>query len=167
MESIMVGVWGLRPIATYQNAFLIYNPNAGKLNRKRDDLLQRTIDALTLDGHRVTAVATTGPRTAGAIARECIDKGADLILAAGGDGTINEVANGMVGSTTPLGILPAGTANVLAVELGYRTQYAAGGKGSFPSCDAVRIGIGSARESGGAATFRADGRRGIGCADRL
>jgi len=44
-----------------------------------------------------------------------------LILAAGGDGTINEIVNGMAGSKVPLGILPAGTANVLANELGMGT----------------------------------------------
>jgi YegS/Rv2252/BmrU family lipid kinase len=54
---------------------------------------------------------------AGEIARAAIDRGADLILVAGGDGTINEVANGMALSRVPLGILPAGTANVLASEL--------------------------------------------------
>lgn len=68
-------------------------------------------------GHRVTAVPTTGPFTASGIARECIARGADLILAAGGDGTINETMNGMVHSQTPLAVLPGGTANVLAVEL--------------------------------------------------
>ena len=60
---------------------------------------------------------TTGPRTAGAIARRAIDRGAGLILAAGGDGTINEVAEGMLHSEVPLGILPGGTANVLAMEM--------------------------------------------------
>jgi diacylglycerol kinase (ATP) len=65
----------------------------------------------------VTAVPTTGPRTAGDIARRHIEGGADLILAAGGDGVINEVAEGMVGSHVPLGILPGGTANVLATEM--------------------------------------------------
>ncbi len=44
--------------------------------------------------------------------------GADLILVFGGDGTINEVMNGMVHSQVPLGVLPGGTANVLAMELG-------------------------------------------------
>jgi diacylglycerol kinase (ATP) len=60
---------------------------------------------------------TTGPNTAGAIARGHISAGADLIIAAGGDGTINEVAEGMVHSQVPLAILPGGTANVLAMEM--------------------------------------------------
>jgi len=51
------------------------------------------------------------------MARHAIDCGVDLILVAGGDGTINEVVNGMAHSDVPLGILPGGTANVLASEL--------------------------------------------------
>jgi diacylglycerol kinase family enzyme len=54
---------------------------------------------------------------AGAMARAQIAAGADLIVVAGGDGTINEAAEGMIGSDVPLGILPAGTANVLATEM--------------------------------------------------
>ena len=52
------------------------------------------------------------------MAREAIDRGASLILVAGGDGTVNEVINGMVHTDVPLATLPAGTANVLAMELG-------------------------------------------------
>ena len=51
------------------------------------------------------------------MAREHIAGGADLIVVAGGDGTINETAEGMIGSEVPLAILPAGTANVLATEM--------------------------------------------------
>ena len=63
-------------------------------------------------------MSTTGPGTAADLARRAIEQEADLILVAGGDGTINEAVNGMVHSGVPLGILPAGTANVLANELG-------------------------------------------------
>ena len=69
-------------------------------------------------GITVDSIATTGPGHAGEIARRAVDRGADLILVAGGDGTINEAVNGMANSDVPLGILPAGTANVLANELG-------------------------------------------------
>lgn len=69
------------------------------------------------NGHNLTVVPTRGRGTAGAIAREHIGWGADLIVAAGGDGTINEVAEGMVHCGVPLAILPGGTANVLAQEM--------------------------------------------------
>ncbi len=64
------------------------------------------------------SIATTGPGHAGEISRQEVARGAELILVAGGDGTINEAVNGMAHSDVPLGILPAGTANVLACELG-------------------------------------------------
>jgi diacylglycerol kinase (ATP) len=60
---------------------------------------------------------TTGPGTASALAKEHIQRGADLVVAAGGDGTINEIVEGMVHSEVPLAILPGGTANVLAMEM--------------------------------------------------
>ena len=84
--------------------------------------MDRLAEALRRQGHQVTVAPTTGPNTAGAIARESIARGADLIVAAGGDGTINEIAEGMVHSRVPLAILPAGTANVLAVETGLGVQ---------------------------------------------
>ena len=60
------------------------------------------------------------PRSAGAIVeatRRCVKNSADVIVAAGGDGTINAVVNGLARSGVPLGIIPLGTANVLAIEL--------------------------------------------------
>jgi YegS/Rv2252/BmrU family lipid kinase len=78
-------------------------------------------------GHRINTLPTTGPGSASELAKVCLDRGADLILVAGGDGTINEVVNGMVYSQVPLAIIPGGTANVLAVEttIGSRMDKAA------------------------------------------
>ena len=96
---------------------MIYNPRAGKVMRSGGKLIHRATEILTQDGHNVTAAPTMGPNTAGGIAREHIGRGADLIVVAGGDGTINETAEGMIGTSVPLAILPGGTANVLATEM--------------------------------------------------
>jgi diacylglycerol kinase (ATP) len=100
-----------------RRAVLIYNPVARGLARRQDSL-QRTIGALARQDIKAELVATTGPGSASAQVRKQIDAGCDLVLAAGGDGTINEVANGMLHTGVPLGILPGGTANVLAREMG-------------------------------------------------
>ena len=70
------------------------------------------------NGSHVELFATPGPQQAGELAAKAADKGSELILAAGGDGTINEAVNGIAGSNVQFGILPAGTANVLANEMG-------------------------------------------------
>ena len=106
-----------QPTTQYKDTVLVYNPRAGKFGRKGASLVKQAVDILSSCGHHVTVAPTTGPQAAGALAREHIERGADLIVAAGGDGTINEVAEGMVHSKVPLAILPAGTANVLAMEL--------------------------------------------------
>jgi diacylglycerol kinase (ATP) len=73
-------------------------------------------------GTTVELIDTPGPQMAGEMACRAIEAGCDLILAAGGDGTINEAVNGVAGSKVPFGILPAGTANVLASEIGFATR---------------------------------------------
>lgn len=105
-------------IAPYQQPVLIYNPAAGKLRRDPARILQRTTEALASANVRPRLAPTSGPGDATGIARRSIAEGADLIIVLGGDGTINEAVNGMVHSRATLGILPAGTANVLAMELG-------------------------------------------------
>ncbi len=113
----MVGKPEKRPIAAYRKTTLIYNTRAGRFGRNSRALAARMIDAFRQGGYDVTGAPTTGPGTAGAIAREHIAKGAELIVVAGGDGTINEALEGIVNSAVPLAILPVGTANVLATEM--------------------------------------------------
>jgi diacylglycerol kinase family enzyme len=74
--------------------------------------------ALAAAGHGVTVLTTEGPGTAGRIARRRIEEGSDLILALGGDGTLNELLPGVAHTPVPLGVIPGGTANVFAREVG-------------------------------------------------
>lgn len=124
-----------------ERAAIIYNPVARGLARRRH-LLQRTIDILQQRGTDASLVGTTAPGTATVLAKKQIDAGCDLIVAAGGDGTINEVANGMLGSGVPLAILPGGTANVLARELGIPINLEKAAL-QIPDARLERIGVGS------------------------
>ncbi len=99
-----------------RHAALIYNPIARALSRNPHSL-QRTTAVLATQGVQTTLVATTGPGSATLQSRRLIESGCDLIIVAGGDGTINEAANGMLQTPVPLAILPGGTANVLASEM--------------------------------------------------
>lgn len=104
--------------ARFRNAALIYNPLAGRRRDRRLRDLAHAVDFLAATGTSVTLVATTGPASGTELARHELADGRDLLIVCGGDGTINEVVNGMVGSAVPLAVLPAGTGNVLAKELG-------------------------------------------------
>ncbi len=103
---------------TYRNIHLIYNPAAGRLQRSNGGSIPRVREVLESLGNGVTLVPTAGPRDARDLARRAVDAGADLVMVAGGDGTINEVLNGLVHTHTPMAIVPLGTANVLGAELG-------------------------------------------------
>ncbi len=94
---------------------IIYNPAAGQRRRRR---FEAVMQALAAQGAAVTLQATTRRGDAEAFAREAVTGGYDRVVAAGGDGTINEAINGLAGSDTPLAIVPLGTANVLAAEIG-------------------------------------------------
>lgn len=100
---------------------MIYNPTAG---RRRADRLDAVVRALRLQGAEVTVTPTRAPGHASTLAsalwdgEDTADGEADTVLAAGGDGTISEVAAGLIGSDLTLGIIPLGTANVLAQDLG-------------------------------------------------
>jgi YegS/Rv2252/BmrU family lipid kinase len=118
----------------------------------RGRIIRDTIGILKSQGMNVRALETHGPGTATQIARDALLTDPDLILVAGGDGTINEVANGMAFSHVPLGILPAGTANVLAVELGLGRKMDAAAR-MIPQCAPERISIGQVHNALGSRYF--------------
>lgn len=92
---------------------IIFNPVAG---RRRAASLWRVLDLLVENGVKVEVAETQHAGHATELARAAAREGRSMVVAAGGDGTIAEVANGLLGSATALGIIPLGTANVLAKE---------------------------------------------------
>ncbi|MBU2603128.1 MAG: diacylglycerol kinase family lipid kinase [Actinobacteria bacterium] len=94
---------------------LIYNPAAG--GGKAADVGKEVRRRLEWHGARVLVRTTSAPTEAFFIAAELVGQ-VDSVVAVGGDGTVNEVVNGLANRDVPLGIVPAGTVNVLALELG-------------------------------------------------
>jgi YegS/Rv2252/BmrU family lipid kinase len=94
---------------------VIGNPAAGQSGRS---VIRSAAGFLRRHAPRVEVGMTRARGDAEALCREAVEAGADMVVAAGGDGTINEVVNGLAGSRAALGVVPLGTANVLALELG-------------------------------------------------
>ncbi|MGC8475368.1 MAG: diacylglycerol/lipid kinase family protein [Acetobacteraceae bacterium] len=92
---------------------IVFNPAAGN---RRVHRLWRVLDILTANGIRCEVARTSAPGDARAFAAAAAAAGTRVVVAAGGDGTIAEVAAGLLGSPTALGVIPLGTANVLALE---------------------------------------------------
>jgi YegS/Rv2252/BmrU family lipid kinase len=113
-----------RRIANYLQPVLIYNPTAGKIRRDPEGILQSITGILSGAGWHPQLLPTEAPGDATRLARAAVERGADLILVLGGDGTINEVVNGMAHSSAVLGVLPGGTANVFAMETGFGSRLA-------------------------------------------
>ncbi|HEV2801123.1 MAG TPA: diacylglycerol kinase family protein [Pyrinomonadaceae bacterium] len=96
---------------------LISNPNAGRGGRRRAAEVARFCELLAARGIEVETLQTAAPGDATRLAAEAARDGFGEVIVSGGDGTINEALQGLVGTGTRLGIWPAGTANVLAREL--------------------------------------------------
>lgn len=98
---------------------IIYNPVAGPRRERR---FRQVLSRLRRAGCHITVRETTRSGDAEDFARRATAIDCDVLVAAGGDGTINEVINGMVERGLPLAIIPLGTANVLAAEIGVSTR---------------------------------------------
>jgi diacylglycerol kinase (ATP) len=103
-----------------QRLRVIYNPIAGQRHGER---LRKTFRALERSGASISVIETNGPGDAERAAAATRRADTDILIVAGGDGTINEVVNGLMaapGQIPPMGIIPLGTANVLAQEIGLK-----------------------------------------------
>src|SRR5258707_4005512 len=113
----------LKPSMTFRlrNALLIHNPNAGNGGSGRRRLLDEARRIWAGGGIETDLSETTGRGHATDIAQRAADEGCHLVIACGGDGTLNEIVNGLAaqknGHRVPLALLPGGTANILAKEL--------------------------------------------------
>jgi diacylglycerol kinase family enzyme len=101
------------------HAVLIENPKAGRWSPGALRVAERALEAT----FELELVTTNARGHAAALAREAVEHGAKTVIAFGGDGTVNEVVNGLLSGSdstnTVLAVLPGGTTNVLARNLGY------------------------------------------------
>jgi len=105
----------------FHNALLIHNPNAGNGGNARRRLIEQARRILSAGGIEAELAETTAPGHATEIAQQAARDGRQLVITCGGDGTLNEVVNGLAtltnGHRVPMALLPGGTANILAKEL--------------------------------------------------
>jgi diacylglycerol kinase (ATP) len=97
-------------------AELIYNPSGGQVVVRHE--LDNVAAFLNRYGWSLTLRETSKPLEATELARHAANRGARVVIAAGGDGTVNEVANGLVNTDAALGVLPVGTSNSWALQMG-------------------------------------------------
>src|SRR5512138_2001211 len=101
-----------------RSAVIIYNPAAGRSSVR--PFIKSAVNELESAGWTVEAAETKSADHIIALAKQAAAEKKDAVFAVGGDGTVGNVVNGLVGSDTALGVLPAGTANVWSMGLGLR-----------------------------------------------
>ena len=99
-----------------RSAIIVYNPAAGRYSVK--PFIKSAVKELESAGWRVEEAETQSGAHTIELAKQAAAEKSDAVFAVGGDGTIGNVVNGLIGSDTALGVLPAGTANVWGYELG-------------------------------------------------
>jgi diacylglycerol kinase family enzyme len=97
---------------------LVDNPASGQNSHRRQAIVRDAMAALQNAGIEVEHFTIDGPGSGAALARDAVSRGCDTILVCGGDGTVHEILQCLVGTSVALGVIPFGTANALAADLG-------------------------------------------------
>lgn len=96
--------------------YVIFNPVSGKSDpEQRKKIIS---DALSEHGYTCQFIATSREAGAKAKAEEALEQGADLLAVSGGDGTVMEAMSALIGKDIPIAVFPAGTGNLLSINLG-------------------------------------------------
>jgi YegS/Rv2252/BmrU family lipid kinase len=101
-----------------QRAALIYNPVSGQHSARRAAAVQDALAVLRAAGVSAEVFESATAAGATACAEEAVRQGCDAVLACGGDGTVHAILQSLVGTPMALGVIPLGTANALAADLG-------------------------------------------------
>jgi diacylglycerol kinase (ATP) len=101
-----------------RKATILFNPNSGRRGKKRDAELDHAIGVIQSAGVRTELTICRSSHEASDHARCAVAAGSDTVFACGGDGTIHDVIQALAGTPVALAILPFGTANALAHDLG-------------------------------------------------
>ncbi|HZO29840.1 MAG TPA: diacylglycerol kinase family protein [Chloroflexota bacterium] len=104
------------PLASHRSALLILNPRSGF--RAHSRAVERVVEAAAALGWRLDVAETVAVGDATLLAADAARSGQPIVLAGGGDGTLNEVIQALAGTNTAVGAVPLGTVNVWARELG-------------------------------------------------
>lgn len=97
---------------------LIENPASGSTSPRRRSVVRTAAAELRAADIEVDHLMIDGPGSGAKLARQALERGCDTVLVCGGDGTVHEVLQPLVGTAVALGVLPLGTANALASDLG-------------------------------------------------
>ena len=103
---------------TMRRAALIYNPASGQYSARRAASVRKALEVLRAVGVDCEAWQSDSPGDATVQARRAVELGYDTVIACGGDGTVHEILQALVGTDVALGVIPLGTANALAANLG-------------------------------------------------
>ena len=125
---------------------LLVNPYASRVDWKS----RMTANSALIAGHDLTTVETTKRDDAIVLSRQAAEDGFDAVVVLGGDGTLNEAANGLAGTSTALGVLPGGSTNVFARTIGMASKMSRAAtqlQAALGRPDSVRtFGLGTANE---------------------
>lgn len=97
---------------------LIYNPVSGQYSSRRAAAVEKAVEALRAAGVEVDPLICDAPDRATEHAQKAAREGCDAVIACGGDGTVHEILQTLAGTEVALGVVPLGTANALAADLG-------------------------------------------------